>query len=290
MNQLKSMSQETSKLQTKQAPYIIQAKNVSKSYGHDVILERVNVNVAEGEFITLVGTSGCGKSTFLKMILGIESATAGELLLDGKPIPDEPGSDRGIVFQQYSVFPHMTVLENVIAAKGFQKSSITGYLFGKQKLAAKIEATAMLEQVGLNHVLSRYPHELSGGMKQRLAIAQALICKPRILLLDEPFGALDPGIRADMHSLVLDLWRQHNLTVFMVTHDLKEGFYLGTRLWVFDKLRHDPQAPNAYGASITYDLRVGKTKSANSKRVNQSASSEPEMSLEMLLEMMEKQL
>ncbi|AJQ95731.1 ABC transporter ATP-binding protein [Gynuella sunshinyii] len=241
----------------KTATPIIQAANIGKSYGHDIILERVNVTVQEGEFITLVGASGCGKSTFLKMILGIESATRGELLLDGKPIPNEPGSDRGIVFQQYSVFPHMTVLENVIAAKGFQKSSITGYLFGKQKKAARQEATDMLEQVGLGHALNRYPHELSGGMRQRLAIAQALICKPRILLLDEPFGALDPGIRADMHALVLSLWRQHELTIFMVTHDLKEGFYLGTRLWVFDKLRHDPHAPNAYGASITYDLPVG---------------------------------
>jgi NitT/TauT family transport system ATP-binding protein len=236
---------------------MIQAKNIGKRYGQDIILERVNVRVQEGEFITLVGASGCGKSTFLKMILGIESATEGELLLDGKPIPNEPGSDRGIVFQQYSVFPHMTVLQNVIAAKGFQKSSMTGYLFGKEKNVANQEAREMLEQVGLGHVLNRYPHELSGGMKQRLAIAQAVICKPRILLLDEPFGALDPGIRADMHALVLDLWRKHKLTIFMVTHDLKEGFYLGTRLWVFDKLRHDPHAPNAYGASITYDLPVG---------------------------------
>ncbi|MDP2505179.1 ABC transporter ATP-binding protein [Oceanobacter sp. 3_MG-2023] len=236
---------------------IIQAKKIGKKYGKDVILERVDVTVQEGEFITLVGASGCGKSTFLKMILGIEDPSSGELLMDGKSIPNEPGPDRGIVFQQYSVFPHMTVLENVIAAKGFQKSSLTGYLFGKEKSQAKQEATEMLEKVGLDHALHRYPDELSGGMRQRLAIAQALICKPRILLLDEPFGALDPGIRADIHALVLELWRDHNLTVFMVTHDLKEGFYLGSRLWVFDKVRHDPHSPNAYGASITYDLPLG---------------------------------
>ena len=95
-------------------------------------------------------------------------------------------------------------------------------------------------------------------MQQRLAIAQALIKKPRLLLLDEPFGALDPGIRKDMHQLVLSLWREHKLTVFMVTHDLAEGFYLGTRLWVFDKVRHDPQAPERFGATITYDLPVGQ--------------------------------
>jgi NitT/TauT family transport system ATP-binding protein len=237
---------------------MIEAKNLWKRYGDNVVLEQINMKVAEREFITMVGTSGCGKSTFLKMLLGTESPSSGTLLLDGKPISSEPGPDRGIVFQQYSVFPHMSVLENVVAAKAFQRPGITGYLFGGAKKAARQEAAEILEQVGLSHALNRYPHELSGGMKQRLAIAQALLAKPRILLLDEPFGALDPGIRADMHELILNLWRQYKLTVFMVTHDLKEGFYLGTRLWVFDKLRHDPQAPNAYGASITYDLPVGQ--------------------------------
>ncbi len=236
---------------------MIEARNLWKSYGENTVLERMNMSVKEGEFITLVGTSGCGKSTFLKLLLGTESPSRGELLLDGKPIPSEPGPDRGIVFQQYSVFPHMTVLENVIAASALRRKGVTGYLFGSAKKAAAEKAKAMLEQVGLTHALDKYPHQLSGGMRQRLAIAQALLEQPRILLLDEPFGALDPGIRADMHQLVLNLWREHKLTVFMVTHDLKEGFYLGTRLWVFDKVRHDPHAPNAYGAQVTYDLPVG---------------------------------
>ncbi len=243
-------------------PSMIEAKNVWKSYGDNVVLEGLDIKVEEGEFITMVGTSGCGKSTFLNMLLGTQQCSKGELLLDGKPIPKEPGPDRGIVFQQYSVFPHMTVLQNVMAAKAFAKKGLTGYLFGQAKRAAKDEASDILNQVGLSHALNKYPHELSGGMKQRLAIAQALLGKPRILLLDEPFGALDPGIRADMHELVLTLWRKHKLTVFMVTHDLKEGFYLGTRLWVFDKLRQDPQAPGAYGASITYDLPVGQVDKA----------------------------
>lgn len=236
---------------------MIEVKNVWKQYGENIVLERLNITVDEGEFITLVGASGCGKSTFLNMLLGTEQPTRGEILLDGKPIPAEAGPDRGIVFQQYSVFPHMTVLENVIATRGFQGKGITGYLFGSSRIAARKEAEAIIEQVGLNHALGKYPHELSGGMRQRLAIAQALLGKPRILLLDESFGALDPGIRADMQELVLNLWREYRLTVFMVTHDLKEGFYLGTRLWVFDKLRHDPHAPNRYGAGITYDLPVG---------------------------------
>ncbi len=240
---------------------LIKAKNLWKKYGDNVVLERMNISVNAGEFITMVGTSGCGKSTFLKMLLGMESPSSGELLLEGKPIPDEPDQSRGIVFQQYSVFPHLTVLQNVIIAREFENSPLLGKLFGSAKRKVVDEAKTLLESVGLTHALNRYPHELSGGMKQRLAIAQALIRQPRILLLDEPFGALDPGIRADMHQLILQLWREHQLTVFMVTHDLSEGFYLGTRLWVFDKLRRDNQAPNAYGASITYDLPVTRRKS-----------------------------
>lgn len=243
---------------TSSKPPMIQVNNVWKQYGDNVVLERLNVSVQEGEFVTLVGTSGCGKSTFLNMLLGTVQPSRGQILLDGQAIPDEPGPDRGIVFQQYSVFPHMSVLENVMATKGFQNKGLSGYLFGARRAEAKLKATEILDQVGLTHAMNKYPHELSGGMKQRLAIAQALLGRPRILLLDEPFGALDPGIRADMHDLVLKLWREHKLTVFMVTHDLKEGFYLGTRLWVFDKLRHDPHAPQKFGAGITYDLPVGQ--------------------------------
>lgn len=249
---------------------MIKADNVWKRYGDHVVLERVSVSVEEGEFVTLVGTSGCGKSTFLKMLLGIETASQGSLTLDGKPVPDEPGLDRGIVFQQYSVFPHLTVLENLTIARAFEHSPMLGRLFGSRKRAAIEEAESMLESVGLSAARKRYPHELSGGMRQRLAIAQTLIRKPRILLLDEPFGALDPGIRSDMHALVLSLWREHKLTIFMVTHDIKEGFYLGTRLWVFDKTRYDPQEPQAYGATITYDLPVGTVDRATFEEIDDS--------------------
>ncbi|MBF0256191.1 MAG: ATP-binding cassette domain-containing protein [Gammaproteobacteria bacterium] len=238
---------------------MIQINNLWKRYGDTSVLERINAEVKEGEFITLVGTSGCGKSTFLKLLLGTEQQSQGELLLDGKPIPAEPDRHRGIVFQQYSVFPHLSVLKNVMAARAFAEGRISALLLGRRRREARAEAEALLESVGLSHVLESYPHQLSGGMRQRLAIAQALVLKPRILLLDEPFGALDPGIRGDMHELILNLWHQQQLTVFMVTHDLKEGFYLGTRLWVFDKIRHDPQAPQAFGATITYDIPVGRT-------------------------------
>jgi NitT/TauT family transport system ATP-binding protein len=232
----------------------IELNKLSKNYGENVVLENLSTKVAEGEFVTLVGASGCGKSTFLKLLLGTEQASSGELLLDGQAIADEPSPDRGIVFQKYSVFPHLNVRENVAIGLEFERSPSLGRLFGSRRKEALDQADEWLEAVGLNQSLNQYPHELSGGMQQRLALAQALIKKPKVLLLDEPFGALDPGIRKDMHELVLGLWQKYQLTVFMVTHDLREGFHLGTRLWVFDKVRHDPHAANRYGSTITFDL------------------------------------
>jgi NitT/TauT family transport system ATP-binding protein len=253
---------------------LIEIRNVWKEYGQQVVLEQLNKSVEEGEFITIVGASGCGKTTFLKMLLGTEAISRGQLLLDSKPLPGEPGPERGIVFQRYSVFPHMSVLDNVVLSLELEKSRLFGRLFGRARKEARQVATQMIEAVGLGHALHKYPHELSGGMQQRLALAQSLIKRPRILLLDEPFGALDPGIRADMHQLVLSLWQEHKLTIFMITHDIKEGFYLGTRLWVFDKCRFDPQAPNAYGAQITYDLPVGQTDRTLLKKIT-AASERP---------------
>lgn len=235
---------------------ILEAKNISKEYGDTCVLERISVSITPGEFITLVGASGCGKSTFLKLLLGTEQVTRGTLLMDGQTIPTQPDEHRGIVFQKYSVFPHLSALGNVMLADELNGSKWLGKLFFKSRQHAKEKAEQMLTRVGLDHAMHRYPHELSGGMQQRLAIAQALMKHPRILLLDEPFGALDPGIRADMHQLIHELWQQQGLTIFMVTHDLKEGFQLGSRLWVFDKLRHDPHAPERFGARITYDIRL----------------------------------
>jgi NitT/TauT family transport system ATP-binding protein len=240
----------------------ISVNNVWQQYDDQVVLEGLNLSVAEGEFCTLVGASGCGKSTFLRMLLGQEVPSKGSILLDGKPLASEPDASRGVVFQRYSVFPHLSVLDNVALGLELPRSALLGRLFGAAKREAREQASVLLHKVGLGHSLDKYPTQLSGGMQQRLAIAQALIMKPRVLLLDEPFGALDPGIRKDMHALLLELWRETQLTVFMVTHDLSEGFNLGTRLMVFDKVRHDPHAPGAYGARITYDIPLNSDRRA----------------------------
>ncbi len=248
----------------------VQVRQLWKAYGDDVVLENVNLEVRSGDFVTIVGASGCGKTTFLRMLLGEEAPSRGELLMDGRTMPDEPGPDRGVVFQKYSVFPHLTALRNVMLGEELARSPLLGRLFGGARRRARDKAMEMLEAVGLEQAAGKYPAELSGGMQQRLAIAQALMKNPKILLLDEPFGALDPGIRKDMHGLILDLWRRRGLTVFMITHDLKEGFYLGTRLLVFDKVRDDPQAPGAYGATITYDIPLGETDDGLYREIRES--------------------
>lgn len=231
-------------------------RNLHQEYGDKVVLERVNLEIEEGQFCTIVGPSGCGKSTFLRLLLSQERATKGEILIDGQPVAAEPGPDRGIVFQRYSVFPHLSVLDNVIFAAEVAEAPFLGRVFGAKRRALAEEARVMLARVELGNSAALYPKNLSGGMQQRLAIAQALMRKPRILLLDEPFGALDPGTRATMHKLMIELWRQFRMTIFMVTHDIDEGFKLGTRLLVFDKVRNDPHAPDAYGATVTYDLKL----------------------------------
>jgi NitT/TauT family transport system ATP-binding protein len=232
----------------------VSVRNVWMQYGAHVVLENLRLEVANNEFVTIVGASGCGKTTFLRLLLGTEQPSRGQILIDGKPIRPEPDPQRGIVLQRYSLFPHLTVMGNLLFGLEMQRSRLLGRLFGAARRQAMQRATAMLETVGLAAARDRYPAQLSGGMQQRLSIAQAVICEPRILLLDEPFGALDPGLTADMHELILKLWRDNGMTIFMISHDIQESFKLGTRLLTFDKLRHDPQAPEAYGASVTYDI------------------------------------
>ncbi|UUX51716.1 ATP-binding cassette domain-containing protein [Nisaea acidiphila] len=233
---------------------MLSVQGLTKSYGDLPVLEKIDLEVEEGAFCAIVGASGCGKSTFLRLLLGQEVPSSGEIALDGKILPPEPTPERGIVFQRYSVFPHLTARENLLLAHDFEGSPLLARAFGTRRADAEEMADALLERTGLANARDRFPAQLSGGMQQRLAIAQTLMKRPRLLLLDEPFGALDPGVRLEMHELLLELWREHGMTIFMVTHDLSEAFKLGTRVLTFDKVRHDPQFPNAYGATITYDL------------------------------------
>jgi NitT/TauT family transport system ATP-binding protein len=232
----------------------VTVKHLWKEYGNQVVLENVNLQITDHEFVTIVGASGCGKTTFLRMLLGVESPSRGQFLIDGQPLAAEPGADRGIVFQRYSLFPHLTVLDNLLLGLELHGAPLLGKLYGARRRRALEKARPLLEAIGLHTAADKYPAQLSGGMQQRLSIAQSVICEPKILLLDEPFGALDPGITADMHALILKLWNMHKMTIFMVTHDLKESFELGTRLLVFDKVRLDPQAPEAFGATITFNI------------------------------------
>ena len=237
--------------------------NVWLEYGEKTVLERVDLGIAERSFVSIIGPSGAGKSSFLRLVLGQEGPSRGRILLDGKKLTPECGPDRGVVFQRYSVFPHLTALRNVMFGRECAKAPFTARLFGAARRAAAEEAEAMLVEVGLGDALHLYPAQLSGGMQQRLAIAQALMARPRVLLLDEPFGALDPGIRQDMHRLILGLWQEHSLTVLMVTHDIGEAFGLGTRVLAFDKRRIDPHAPHRFGATAVYDLPLTRKQSVS---------------------------
>ncbi len=231
----------------------VAVRDVWRSYAGRPVLERVNLDVAEGEFVAIVGASGCGKSTFLRMLLAQETPDRGDIRIEGRPPAREPGPERGVVFQRYSVFPHLTVRDNLVAAEAFG-ASFWGRFAGARRRAAEARAEATLARIGLGHVARAYPAALSGGMQQRLAIAQAMAARPRVLLLDEPFGALDPGTRAQMHDFLTELRAETAMTVFMVTHELSEAFKLGDRVVVFDKPRWDPDDPGAWGATITYDF------------------------------------
>lgn len=232
----------------------IAIKNLWKQYGTNIVLENLNLTIEDREFVSIVGASGCGKTTFLRLLLGEERPTRGTIEIDDIPLQPEPSVERGVVFQRYSVFPHLTVLKNVLLALELRDSKLLCRTFGNTRKTQIARSKDLLQRVGLGSALDQYPSALSGGMQQRLALCQALIAAPKILLLDEPFGALDPGIRKDMQALVGELHTELGLTVIMITHDLSEGFELGTRLLVFDKLRNDPHEPDLYGAGVTYDL------------------------------------
>jgi NitT/TauT family transport system ATP-binding protein len=214
-------------------PDVVVFKNVTKSFGHGpdakVAIQDISFVVEDapnvGELVTIVGPSGCGKSTILRIIASLKPhfpPTVGEVLVLGKPA-HEAGPDRGLVDQKYSLLPHLNVIDNI--AFGLR-------LRGTAHAERTEKAFEWLKKVGLEGSEKKYPSELSGGMQQRVAIAATLILQPRILLMDEPFGALDPGIRLRMQELLIELWKEQQSTVFLVTHSVEEAVYLGDRVFV----------------------------------------------------------
>jgi NitT/TauT family transport system ATP-binding protein len=210
----------------RERPVVLAVKDLRKAFGHpghqQVVFEEVSLEIRRREFICIIGSSGCGKSTFIRIVAGLDEATGGEILLDGKPVSG-PGRDRGMVFQGYTLFPWRTVKQNVMFGLEMQ---------GKSSAEAESTAREWLEMVGLNSFEDAYPHELSGGMKQRVAIARALANEPRILIMDEPFGALDALTRAKMQAYLLQIWKKVEVTILFITHDLEEAIYLSDRILV----------------------------------------------------------
>lgn len=205
----------------------IECKNVWKYFGETTALTDVNLGIADNEFITLVGASGCGKSTLLRTLAGLETHSKGEVLVDGQAITG-PGQDRAMVFQHYSLYPWLRVSENIRFCR--QLSAHTQDRSSADVEAASGRADALLRLMGLTASAKAYPNELSGGMQQRVAIARALMGKPQILLMDEPFGALDAQTREVMHDLILHVHRLERTTIVFVTHDVEEAIYLGHRV------------------------------------------------------------
>jgi ABC-type nitrate/sulfonate/bicarbonate transport system ATPase subunit len=205
---------------------ILSVRGVSKrfhsSHGETLALQATDLDVAENDFITILGPSGCGKSTLLRIVAGLDTQTTGEVQLDGRRIGG-PGADRGMVFQSYTLFPWLTVRDNVcfgLRERGLPRA---------QQLE---EADGFLAKVGLKGFANHYPKQLSGGMQQRTALARALANNPRMLLMDEPFGALDHQTRELMQELLLGIWEAERKTVLFVTHDIDEAVFMGTRVVV----------------------------------------------------------
>jgi len=194
-----------------------------------VALQEVNLEIASNEFVTFVGASGCGKSTLLRCIGGLETLSTGSIKVDGVDI-NGPGVDRAMVFQHYSLYPWLTVTENIKFSRQLRAGRED--LTSSDVEAASGRADALINLMGLSHVRDAYPNQLSGGMQQRVAIARALLPRPQILLMDEPFGALDAQTREVMHDMILHVSRLEKTTIVFVTHDVEEAIYLAQRVVV----------------------------------------------------------
>jgi NitT/TauT family transport system ATP-binding protein len=219
-------------------PPVIEFKGVSKTFNPGsptqfTALKDINFAIEDvpnyGEFVAIVGPSGCGKSTILNLIQGfsdVHPPSAGEVLVRGKKVSG-PGRDRGMIFQKYSSFPHRTVLENVTFGLELNQDELK---LGRSERQAR--AREWIKRVGLGGHEYKYPHQLSGGQQQRVAIARSLVLKPQIILMDEPFSALDEPTRHEMQRLIMELWHEVQATVLIVTHSIAEAVYLGDRVWI----------------------------------------------------------
>jgi NitT/TauT family transport system ATP-binding protein len=210
----------------KEREVVLEVQNLSKTFhtrqGDVPALKNINFKIHRREFVCIIGASGCGKSTLARILAGLETHSEGDVLVDGKAV-DGPGRDRGMVFQGYTLFPWLTVKKNVMF--GLEMN-------GAGSLQAERDALIWLDLVGLKPFAEKYQHQLSGGMKQRAAIARALANQPRILLMDEPFGALDAQTRSRMQAHLLDIWKNVDITVVFITHDLDEAIFLADRILV----------------------------------------------------------
>jgi len=222
-------------------PPVVEFRNVNKIWNPGTkrefkALENLNFRIddlpSKGEFIAILGPSGCGKSTALNLLAGFQEVfppTSGEILVRGVPVT-APGMDRGMVFQKYSSFPHLTVYKNVRFGLDLNKKKLN---LSDDEISS--QAHEWIAKVGLSGHENKYPHQLSGGQQQRVALARTLVMKPRIILMDEPFSALDEPTRLEMQRLIVELWTEVEATVFLVTHSIMEGVYLGDRVWLFSK-------------------------------------------------------
>jgi NitT/TauT family transport system ATP-binding protein len=234
---------------------LIQCNDITVAYGSPArpVLSHIDLHIEEGEFVCLLGQTGCGKSTLLRLVLGSEAPAGGRVLIDGKE-HHQPDSTRGYVPQRYSLFPDKTVLDNITFGPEVSEFNLLtrwSPRYFRRRREFRQEALASIRRLGLRDAdAAKYPDQLSGGMQQRVAIAQALITQPRILLMDEAFSALDPGTRTDMQRLIKGLWRDTGITVLFVTHNTQEALYLGTRVIVLAK-----QTPDQ-GSCVMLDLAV----------------------------------
>jgi NitT/TauT family transport system ATP-binding protein len=205
-------------------------RSLSKSYstrsGDVHALQQIDLDIAENEFLTVVGTSGCGKSTLMSIAAGLQEQSSGEVLVDGEPVSG-PGRDRGVVLQTYTLYPWLTAQKNVEFALRDEP-----WLSRKERVEV---ARDHLDLVGLGDFADKYPAELSGGMKQRVAIARSLSYRPSLLLMDEPFGALDALTRRVMQELLTEIWEKHRLTVVFITHDVEEAVFISDRVVVMSR-------------------------------------------------------